>query len=130
MKRVRIYYPLRKTVLLKVASALSSSLASLEQKGILCSFILEVGRLNINAAHKEPLRELSKIQSEALQSINKQFKDKDTVLLHGVTSSGKTEIYIHLIEEQMKIGNKYYTCFRKLLLRPRLLSDWRDILAH
>ena len=114
-------YPLRKTVLLKVASALSSSLASLEQKGILCSFILEVGRLNINAAHKEPLRELSKIQSEALQSINKQFKNKDTVLLHGVTSSGKTEIYIHLIEEQMKIGKQVLYLLPEIALTTQII---------
>jgi primosomal protein N' (replication factor Y) (superfamily II helicase) len=115
-------FPLRKTVLLKEASALASSLSSLENKGILCSVILEVGRLAVNASYEEPLRELSKIQAEALGSINKQFKYKDTVLLYGVTSSGKTEIYIHLIEEQMKTGKQVLYLLPEIALTTQIIT--------
>jgi primosomal protein N' (replication factor Y) len=114
--------PIKKIVLLKEASVLPSSLSSLEQKGILLSVILEVGRLTINTAYKEPLRELSEIQAEALRSITNQFKNKDTVLLHGVTSSGKTEIYIHLIEEQMKIGKQVLYLLPEIALTTQIIT--------
>ena len=41
-----------------------------------------------------------------MNQLKSQFSEKDIVLLHGVTSSGKTEIYIHLIEEQLKKGRQ------------------------
>ena len=114
--------PVKKSLLLKEAAALSSSIGSLVQKGILCCITLEVGRLNTNKTYREPLRELSKIQTEALLSINSQFKTKDTILVHGVTSSGKTEIYIHLIEEQLKLGNQVLYLLPEIALTTQIIS--------
>jgi primosomal protein N' (replication factor Y) len=114
--------PVKKSLLLREAAALASSIVSLEQKGILCSLTLETGRLDVNKTKREPLRELSKIQSESLISINEQFKNKDTVLLHGVTSSGKTEIYIHLIEEQLKKGNQVLYLLPEIALTTQIIS--------
>ena len=114
--------PVKKSLLLSEAAALASSIGSLEQKGILCSITLETGRLNVNKTKREPLRELSKIQAESLISINEQFKNKDTVLLHGVTSSGKTEIYIHLIEEQLKKGNQVLYLLPEIALTTQIIS--------
>ena len=115
-------FPVKKSLLLKEAAALASSITSLEQKGILYSVNLEVGRLNVSSTHNEPLRELSEIQAEALLSINEQFKSKDTVLLHGVTSSGKTEIYIHLIAEQLRLGNQVLYLLPEIALTTQIIS--------
>ena len=115
-------FNVKKSLLLKEADALPSSIGSLEKKGIFRSVTLEVDRLDVNKTISEPLRELSKIQSEALVSIHEQFKNKDTVLLHGVTSSGKTEIYIHLIEKQLKMGNQVLYLLPEIALTTQIIS--------
>jgi primosomal protein N' (replication factor Y) len=115
-------FPVKKAMLLSESSALSTSLSSLEKKGIFCSFNLEVGRLNLNTTAHQPLLQLSEIQKESLQSISDQFKNKDTVLLYGVTSSGKTEIYIHLIEEQLKKGKQVLYLLPEIGLTTQIIS--------
>lgn len=113
---------INKSRLLKEASALASSISSLEQKGIFKSVSIEVGRLIPNRTIREPLRELSRIQADALKTIRSQFKDKDTVLLHGVTSSGKTEVYIHLIEEQLQAGKQVLYLLPEIALTTQIIS--------
>ncbi|MBA4321607.1 MAG: primosomal protein N', partial [Odoribacter sp.] len=114
--------PVKKSLLLRESDALASSLSSLQKKRILDSFKLEVGRLKINKVNQEPPRELSKSQTEALTSINEQFKKRNTVLLRGVTSSGKTEIYIHLIEEQLKRGNQVLYLLPEIALTTQIIG--------
>ena len=55
-------------------------------------------------AHPERIQPLSEAQTRAKEEIEQQWKEKNVVLLHGVTSSGKTEIYIHLIQEAIDRG--------------------------
>jgi len=98
--------PLRKSILLKDSGSSPATADSLIKKGILTSVTLEVGRLRDYGNRKEPLRQLSNSQKVTYETIRKSFAEKDIVLLHGVTSSGKTEIYIHLIEEQLKRGRQ------------------------
>ncbi len=114
--------PVKKSILLEKSAALTSSLTSLEQKGILYSFRKEVGRLIVNPTVKEPLRKLSETQTEAFISINEQFRNKDTVLLDGVTSSGKTEIYIHLIEQELKKGNQVLYLLPEIAITVQIIS--------
>ena len=115
-------FPVKKALLFKESGASVSSLSSLERKGILCSVNLEVGRLNLSTAQHQPLRELSNTQTEAFTSINRQFKNKDTVLLHGVTSSGKTEIYVHLIEEQLRAGKQVLYLLPEIALTKQIIN--------
>lgn len=49
---------------------------------------------------------MSQAQGTALDGIRKSWLDHDITLLHGVTSSGKTEIYMHLIAEAMRLGRQ------------------------
>ena len=91
-----------KSVLLSESQSSSGTLEVLIDKGILESTSRVVSRLSETDSFKEPVKQLSPAQSVAFESIKSQFLEKDIVLLHGVTSSGKTEIYIHLIEEQLK----------------------------
>jgi primosomal protein N' (replication factor Y) len=114
--------PVRKTLLLKDAAALSSALNALVLKGILSSIKMETGRLRGNKTSRDSLRELSKEQSEALLSVNNQFREKETILLHGVTSSGKTEIYIHLIENELKKGNQVLYLLPEIALTTQIIS--------
>ncbi|MDP4223005.1 MAG: primosomal protein N', partial [Bacteroidota bacterium] len=94
--------PVRKSFLLNQAGTSSGTIDILVKKRILRLLTLETGRLKTFDSSPEPLKKLSDAQYVAYQEIINQLKDRDTVLLHGVTSSGKTEIYIRLIEGQLK----------------------------
>ena len=73
---------------------------SLQEKMILVTYEKEVGRLNHNVApHPEKIKPLNEAQTEAYNHILVQMMGHPVTLLHGVTSSGKTEIYIHLIQK-------------------------------
>lgn len=82
------------------ANASDAVLRQLIQRNFLELYHREVGRLNATGEyHPERIQPLSPAQQAAEDSIQKQFNEKNVVLLHGVTSSGKTEIYIHLIKK-------------------------------
>lgn len=76
---------------------------ALIDRGILFTYELEIGRLNTNGeSHLDLIKPLSLAQQDAYNGILMQMMKKDVVLLHGVTSSGKTEIYIHLTKKAIE----------------------------
>lgn len=102
--------------LLKKTGASAASLNALVQKGVLEVYTKEISRL-ISYNQEEvakPVFKLNEEQEEAYQSMLKQWEQKRTILLQGVTGSGKTMIYIRLIEEQIKKNRQ------SLLLLPEI----------
>ncbi|RLD64715.1 MAG: primosomal protein N' [Bacteroidetes bacterium] len=110
-----------KKELLHLTSSNSSIIKELEKKGILQTNQKEISRLNIDNEKIIEPKELNKAQTEAYKSVKEQFKAKEIVLLHGVTSSGKTEIYIHLINEIIKKGQQVLYLLPEIALSTQLI---------
>ncbi|MEN8157519.1 MAG: primosomal protein N' [Bacteroidota bacterium] len=70
---------------------------------------------------------LNKEQSTALESIREQFQQHQTVLLQGVTSSGKTELYVHLIGEQLKKGKQVLYLLPEIALTMQIIDRMQQV---
>ncbi|MDH6341961.1 primosomal protein N' (replication factor Y) [Parabacteroides sp. PM6-13] len=92
--------------LLEYSHSSPALLDGLIKRGILESYEKEVGRLQASVTKLQPLSTLSKKQELAYDAIHQCFKEKDVCLLYGVTSSGKTEIYVHMIKDALALGRQ------------------------
>ena len=124
LKNESLTVPVKHSVLIeKAGNGAASALASLKKKGILETYNVEVGRLKTHKALPELLaRPLSEAQQRAKDSINEAFGTHDTVLLHGVTSSGKTEVYTKLIEENIAKGRQVLYLLPEIALTTQITT--------
>jgi primosomal protein N' (replication factor Y) len=114
-------FPVSKSSLLSESHSSAGILEALIDKGILTSVSQPVSRISETNGYREPIKQLSEAQTTAFRSIKSQLLEKDIVLLHGVTSSGKTEIYIHLIEEQLKKGKQVLYMLPEIALTTQII---------
>ena len=114
--------PVKKSLLLAETRSSSGIIEVLVKKGYLSEIPLEVTRLVKSADNREPVKVLSEAQQSAYNKIKNVFDDKEIVLLHGVTSSGKTELYIHLIEEQLKNGRQVLYMLPEIALTTQIIE--------
>jgi primosomal protein N' (replication factor Y) len=116
---------IHKDKLLKIAESTNTVLTQLVKKKVLEVFEEEdFFNLEKNVAMKDK-SDLNTDQQAAFHSIKEQFKDQQAVLLHGVTSSGKTEIYIHLIDEQIKHGKQVLYLLPEIALTTQIINRLR-----
>ena len=117
--------PITVKKLLEVSNASSSTLKSLIEKGIFEDYFLTKDRTDFDETTFETKLILSDAQQKAFDEINIEFKTKDICLLHGVTSSGKTEIYIKLIEEALNSDKQILFLLPEIALTTQLVSRLR-----
>jgi primosomal protein N' (replication factor Y) len=116
---------IRKKELLEKSDSGAATLAALTDKGILEIYEKPVSRLQNYAQETQPFNSLNIFQQQAYNEILQHFQEKNVCLLHGITSSGKTEIYTHLISETIKSGRQALYLLPEIALTEQITGRLR-----
>ena len=116
-----------KAELLKRSGATPAVFSGLVDKGVFEVYQQEVGRLETVSQALMPLNELNVHQQRAFDEIRVSFREKNVCLLHGVTSSGKTEIYIHLIDEAVRQGRQVLYLLPEIALTTQITERLKRV---
>ena len=116
-----------KAELLKRSGATPAVFNGLVDKGVFEVYQQEVGRLETVSQALMPLNELNVHQQRAFDEIRASFREKNVCLLHGVTSSGKTEIYIHLIDEAVRQGRQVLYLLPEIALTTQITERLKRV---
>ena len=116
--------------LLEEAQVSQNIYKELQDKGIFESYEVEIGRLARENDKVAPQNILNDAQKKAFEEIKDSFKQKNVTLLHGVTSAGKTEIYIHLITEALERGEQVLFMLPEIALTKQITERLRRVFGN
>ena len=116
--------------LLEKSSASASIFNGLVEKGVFEVYYQEIGRLDKKRLETGNVNRLNIAQQRAYDSILRNFEEKNVCLLHGVTSSGKTEVYIHLIREVLKTGRQVLYLLPEIALTTQITERLKRVFGH
>lgn len=117
--------------LLNASHASATTLQQLEKRGMLETYEVEVGRLNHGGAyHPELIKRLNTAQQEAYNQVLLSMMKKPVTLLHGVTSSGKTEIYIHLIRQALERKEQVLYLLPEIALTVQMMQRLQRVFGN
>lgn len=122
--------PIKTADLKQKCGCSSAVIKALVQKNILEEYELKMDRNQTGSSGAEKGNLLTDYQQEALQKIKSSFIEKDVCLLHGITSSGKTEIYVQLIEEALKKGEQVLYLLPEIALTAQLIGRLRKFFGE
>jgi primosomal protein N' (replication factor Y) len=125
IKLSRTQKTISKNELIEESGAGDASIKSLVEKEVFIPEEKNVSRLYYEEEEAIDGFKLSEQQQEALNSTREQFAQKDVILLHGVTSSGKTQIYIRLIEEMINSGRQVLYLLPEIALTTHIIERLR-----
>ena len=114
--------------LMNSSNATLQTVTMLQKRGMLETYEVEVGRLNHGGEpHPENIKRLSEAQETAYNQILLSMMKKQVTLLHGVTSSGKTEIYIHLIQREIEQHRQVLYLLPEIALTVQMMDRLRRV---
>jgi len=114
--------PVKVSDLADESNASVTAIKTLIDKGILEEYYLQTDRIQYSGEENEATKKLNEFQSKALDEIKASFETQSVTLLHGVTSSGKTEIYVKLIEDAISKGKQILYLLPEIALTTQLVS--------
>ncbi len=118
---------LDKKLVLQKANASSPQMKALVDKGVFEQVQVEVSRLKDDFEGEVVSYELSVHQEEAYSKIKTQFEEKNVVLLHGITSSGKTQVYIKIMQEVVDAGKQVLFLMPEIALTSQMIQRLRKV---
>ncbi len=117
--------------LMNSSHATLQTVTMLVKRGMLETYEVEVGRLNHGGEpHPEQIKKLSEAQQKAYNEILFSSLKKQVTLLHGVTSSGKTEIYIHLIQREIEQHRQVLYLLPEIALTVQMMDRLRRVFGN
>jgi primosomal protein N' (replication factor Y) len=122
--------PITVKKLIETANSSSAIVKALIEKEIFEDYFIQEDRVNFKGKTREDQLQLSPAQQMAFDSIKSSFSQKEVCLLHGVTSSGKTEIYIKLIEEYIATGKQVLYLLPEIALTTQLVGRLRTYFGN
>ncbi len=122
--------PITVKKLVEAANSSSAVVKALIEKEIFEDYFLQEDRVNFTGKIREDQLQLSLAQQKAFEEIKESFTQKEVCLLHGVTSSGKTEIYIKLIEEYLETGKQILYLLPEIALTTQLVGRLRTYFGN
>ncbi|MFB9055657.1 primosomal protein N' [Mariniflexile ostreae] len=114
--------PVKVSELSSESDASAAIIKALIEKDVLEEYYIQTDRIQYSGGENEATKTLNDYQSTALEHINTSFETQNITLLHGVTSSGKTEVYVKLIEEVVKQGKQVLYLLPEIALTTQLVS--------
>ncbi len=117
--------PITVKKLIESAKSTSTIVRALIDKEIFEEYYIQVDRVNFSEKKNEEELQLSEAQQTAFEEIKQSFVQKDVCLLHGVTSCGKTEIYIKLIDDYIIKGKQILYLLPEIALTTQLVDRLR-----
>ena len=122
--------PISVKKLIETANSSAAIVKALIEKEIFEDYFIQEDRVHFNGKIREDQLQLSTAQQKAFEAIKAIFIQKEVCLLHGVTSSGKTEIYIKLIEEYLQTGKQILYLLPEIALTTQLVGRLRTYFGN
>jgi primosomal protein N' (replication factor Y) len=120
-----------KEELMNASRASAETLKQLEKRQMLETYEVEVGRLNHGGEYRpELIKPLSEAQQDAYNAILMSMMKRNVTLLHGVTSSGKTEIYIHLIKQALEQKKQVLYLLPEIALTVQMMQRLQRVFGN